>query len=66
MPGTYASLSETCDVFPSPLYRSLERSVLKSETRHVKLLLTLSNRIERVRFCLSHVNRHNTHFRSIR
>ena len=58
--GTYASLSEQSGISTSTLYRSVQRGVLKSETRRVKTLLTIQNRISRVKFCLSHVNRFNS------
>ena len=58
--GTYASLSESSGISSSTLCRSVQRGVLKSETRRVKPLLTVQSRISRVKFCLSHVNRFNS------
>ena len=58
--GTFPALSSAIGVSHMILHRAYKRGDLESETRRAKPLLTLQNRIERVHWCLSHVNEQNT------
>ena len=56
--GTFDSLSSATGISASTLFRALKRSDLASEGRKFHSYVTIKNRINRVKWCLSHVDRH--------
>ena len=56
----FRSLSSSAGVPVRTMHRAIHRGDLQSESRRIKPLLTSQNRIDRVKWCLSHVNLHHS------